>query len=132
MGLGAGLIAGLNAFTAASSGSFIGDTPKEILRPIREGESVSLEQFAPGRFTLASFQDEGDEPEGAQSSEPSGPIVTHGWSRRIVNFWTGALELLIGALLTSFYFTASTLLYLLLRRICDGQDVAELWTPAPE
>ncbi len=133
VGLGAGLIAGVNAFTATTSGAFIGDTPQEILRPIQPGESVSIETTAPATITLASFQDEGaDEAASAESGEPSGPIVTHGWSRRIVNFWTGALELLIGALLTSFYFTASTLLYLLLRRICDGQDVAELWSPAPE
>ncbi len=140
-GLAAGFIGGVTSFTASSAGAFISDTPREILSPIAPGESVSiqLDPTPSPQITLASFAQDGADAEApeaeapeAADTKPSGPIITHGWSRRIVSFWTGALELLLGALLTSFYFTASTLLYLLMRRICDGQDTAELWTPAPD
>ena len=128
-GLGAGLVSGVVGFTAASSGAFIGDTPREILTPIAPGESVSSVGQRPPTISLVSLTQDGDE---AADAEPSGPIATHGWSRRVVNFWTGALQLLLGALVLSYYFTASTILYLLLRRLCDGQDTAELWIPAPD
>lgn len=132
-GLGSGLVSSVIGYTQQTTGSFIGETPQEILRPIAPGESVSYETAPAPTITLASLVQDDDEPEAEQAdAEPSGPIVTHGWSRRVVNFWTGALELLLGALLISYFFTGSTLLYLLLRRLCDGQDTAELWVPAPD
>jgi hypothetical protein len=132
-GLANGVIGGIAGFTATTSGAFIGDTPREILTPIPDSTPVSQRSAETPRITLAGFvQEEGGEDAEAAESEPSGPIATHGWSRRVVNFWTGALELLLGAFFVSYFFTASTILYLLLRRLCDGQDVAELWMPAPD
>jgi hypothetical protein len=29
----------------------------------------------------------------------------------------------------SFWFSSGTVLYLLMRQVCDGQDTGELWTP---
>ena len=138
-GLASGLVGGINGFTAQTSGAFVGETPREILTPIPEGGPVSNHTdtgtpHGTPRVTLAALTQDGDgQPAaGDTPAEPDGPIATHGWSRRIVNFWTGALELLLGAFFVSYFFTASTLLYLLLRRMCDGQDTAELWMPAPE
>ncbi|MFI4896838.1 MAG: hypothetical protein ACIARR_03325 [Phycisphaerales bacterium JB059] len=132
-GLASGVIAGAAGFTATTSGAFIGDTPREILTPVPDTDPVSQRSSDAPRITRAGFAQQTDEATTEESdAEASGPIATHGWSRRIVNFWTGALELLLGAFFVSYFFTASTILYLLLRRLCDGQDVAELWMPAPD
>lgn len=48
---------------------------------------------------------------------------------RLVSTWNAALGGVLMAYVVSFYFTASTIIYLLLRRLCDGQDVAEVWMP---
>ncbi|MCC6660829.1 MAG: hypothetical protein IT437_08085 [Phycisphaerales bacterium] len=47
----------------------------------------------------------------------------------IVNFWTGLLLMLGAAYVVSYTFCASTIVYLLMRRLCDGQDTSELWMP---
>ena len=47
----------------------------------------------------------------------------------IVNFWTGLLMLLGWAYGVSYAFCAATIVYLLMRRVCDGQDTTELWMP---
>jgi hypothetical protein len=51
------------------------------------------------------------------------------WAARIVAFWTGLVTMLAWAYAVSYLFCASTLVYLLMRRVCDGQDIAELWMP---
>lgn len=44
-------------------------------------------------------------------------------------FWGDVPALFIGAFAVSFWFCGGTVLYLAVRRVCDGQDVEELWTP---
>ena len=48
---------------------------------------------------------------------------------RIVGFWTSLLAMLGAAYAVSYFFCASTIVYLLMRRLCDGQDTGELWMP---
>jgi hypothetical protein len=48
---------------------------------------------------------------------------------RIVAFWLQVPLLLVASFVVSFWFSAGTTLYLLMRQVCDGQDVGELWTP---
>jgi hypothetical protein len=52
-----------------------------------------------------------------------------GAAATIVDFWKSAAGLVVGAFGVSFFFSGSTVLYLVMRRACDGQDVAELWMP---
>ncbi len=56
------------------------------------------------------------------------PFGTTG-AASIVALWGGIPSLLLAAVMTSFYFCASTLLYLTLRHDCDGQDPRDLWQP---
>ena len=54
------------------------------------------------------------------------------WFRRaasISEFWAGVVGVIATSYVVSFYFTASTLVYLGLRRVCDKQDMAEVWLP---
>jgi hypothetical protein len=46
-----------------------------------------------------------------------------------ISFWCRVLRLLIPAYALSYFFSAGTLLYLSMRRACDGQDPAEIWEP---
>jgi len=47
----------------------------------------------------------------------------------LVEVWDRVLMAALAGFVISFFFCASTMLYLLLRRINDGQDVEEIWTP---
>ncbi len=47
----------------------------------------------------------------------------------ILAFLLSVPRLIAAAILVSFYFTGSTLLYLMLRLVNDGQEPSELWTP---
>jgi len=49
----------------------------------------------------------------------------------LIGMWERALVAVLAAFVLSFYFTGSTTLYLLMRRVNDEQDVEEIWTPAP-
>lgn len=48
---------------------------------------------------------------------------------RIIAFYRSMTELIVSGFAISYYFCAGTVLYLVARRICDGQDVNDLWDP---
>lgn len=48
---------------------------------------------------------------------------------RLVGFWNGLLGFVLAGFGVSYYFCASTVLYLLMRRVCDDQDIREIWMP---
>ena len=50
-------------------------------------------------------------------------------SARIIRFWTAIPLAFVSAAALSCAASAATMVYLALRRVCDGQDIAELWTP---
>ncbi len=52
-----------------------------------------------------------------------------GWAERIVTFWTMIPRMLVGAFILSYGACASTILYLLMRKLNDGQDTSEVWMP---
>jgi hypothetical protein len=54
-----------------------------------------------------------------------------GWgiAARILEFWHALPGLLAGAFVLSYGVSASTIQYLLLRKLNDGQDVSEIWMP---
>ncbi len=47
----------------------------------------------------------------------------------IISLWSAIPGVIAGSILLSFTFSGMTVLYLLLRRVCDGQDVGDLWMP---
>jgi hypothetical protein len=51
------------------------------------------------------------------------------WSGSILTFWQTAMLCLVPAFVLSYLFVASTLIYLFMRRACDGQDLREIWRP---
>ncbi len=60
------------------------------------------------------------------------PMPSHSaWSGQLVVFWQTVIACLVGAYVFTNYFGASTIIYLLMRRACDGQDVSEIWDGAP-
>jgi hypothetical protein len=60
------------------------------------------------------------------STHPEGSWA---FARRIIAFWTAIPTLLVGAFVLSFVFSGSTVLYLLMRQLNDGQDPSEIWMP---
>lgn len=50
-------------------------------------------------------------------------------AHRFIVFWRSIVELVIAGYIVSLFFTSSTLLYLAVRRICDGQGINEIWEP---
>jgi hypothetical protein len=55
------------------------------------------------------------------------------WHARVagagVTFWQGVVIQLVGAYLVSYVFTSTTMIYLQMRRLCDGQDPQDIWRP---
>lgn len=51
-------------------------------------------------------------------------------ARSIVEFWRALLMLLLSGYALSLVACLSSMLYLCMRRVCDGQDTAEIWDPA--
>lgn len=59
--------------------------------------------------------------------------VHDAWHSRVgawlVQFWQSLVVSVVAAYVLAYYFAASTIVYLLMRRTCDGQDMAEVWRP---
>ena len=49
-----------------------------------------------------------------------------GW---FVSFWHTVVVGLVGGYVFANYFSGSTIVYLLMRRACDGQEITEIWQP---
>jgi hypothetical protein len=63
--------------------------------------------------------------------EPRVPLVhTHErWAASAVIVWHTLVVSLVVAYVMAYCFAASTIVYLLIRKKCDGQDIAEIWRP---
>ncbi|MEE8458255.1 MAG: hypothetical protein V3S08_00195, partial [Phycisphaerales bacterium] len=56
------------------------------------------------------------------------PLQLHSeWSAALVMFWQTVVVCLLAGYVFSYYFSASTFVYMLMRRVCDGQDLDEIW-----
>lgn len=58
---------------------------------------------------------------------PSATEGTAGLSMQIVGFWGSVVQVIVTGYAVSFVHTAGALQYLCLRRVCDGQEIGELW-----
>lgn len=55
--------------------------------------------------------------------------ATEPLANRIITLWQSALQLIVAGYVLSVLFCSSTMAYLCMRRICDGQDITEVWDP---
>ena len=56
------------------------------------------------------------------------PLQLHSeWSASLVMFWQTVVVCLLAGYVFSYYFSASAFVYMLMRRVCDGQDLDEIW-----
>ncbi|MFG0244581.1 MAG: hypothetical protein ACF8MF_00835 [Phycisphaerales bacterium JB052] len=46
-----------------------------------------------------------------------------------IAFWRSIIDIIVAGYIVSIFFTSASLLYLSVRRICDGQGVSEIWEP---
>ncbi len=53
--------------------------------------------------------------------------ATKSWAHFIIGLWRSIVELAIAGYIISVFFTSSSLLYLVVRRFCDGQGINEIW-----
>jgi hypothetical protein len=58
------------------------------------------------------------------------PLHAHSeWSAWLVIFWQTVVVSLVAGYVFANYFGASTIIYMLMRQACDGQEMSEIWTP---
>ena len=55
--------------------------------------------------------------------------ATEPLAHRIITLSRSTLELIVAGYAMSLIFCSSTMAYLCIRRVCDGQDTTEIWTP---
>jgi hypothetical protein len=51
------------------------------------------------------------------------------WAGNIISFWQTVVVCLVVAYVFSYHFSASTIVYLLMRKASDGQEMDEIWRP---
>lgn len=61
-----------------------------------------------------------------------GLAATQPIAHEIIRGWRALLWIVVSGFVVSYFFTAGTLLYLVARRICDGQGTNEVWNPATD
>ena len=55
--------------------------------------------------------------------------ATKRFAHQLIETWRSAVHLIVAGYIVSLFFTSATLLYLAIRRICDGQGLSEIWEP---
>lgn len=55
--------------------------------------------------------------------------ATEPFAHSIIELARSALELIVAGYVLSLVFTSSSMAYLCIRRVCDGQDITEVWDP---
>jgi hypothetical protein len=55
--------------------------------------------------------------------------ATKSLAHGIIEAFRGVLAIIVAGYIASLFFTSSTMLYLAIRRICDGQGITEIWEP---
>jgi len=50
-------------------------------------------------------------------------------ARWLVGLWQDIVHVVVGSIVMSVYVAVCTIVYLLIRQVCDGQDHRELWSP---
>ena len=53
----------------------------------------------------------------------------HRWSAGLIGLWETLVLCLVAAYVLSYRFSASAIIYLLMRKAADGQDLQEIWQP---
>jgi hypothetical protein len=51
------------------------------------------------------------------------------WAGSAISFWQALVLSMVAAYVLAYFFSASTIMYLLMRRAVDGQDTEEIWRP---
>jgi hypothetical protein len=51
------------------------------------------------------------------------------WAADAIQFWQSLVVSLVAAWVIAYHFGASTIMYLLMRRRCDGQEIDDIWQP---
>lgn len=88
------------------------------------GNTMSLTDWAAGQLAGEA---------GAQVLEGGETLAaTQPVAHEIIEGWKALLRIVVSGFAFSYFFTAGTLLYLVARRICDGQGTNEVWNPAAE
>jgi hypothetical protein len=57
------------------------------------------------------------------------PEGTYRTGAALIRFWTAIPAILLFAVILSSLTAAATMVYLAMRRLCDGQDISEIWWP---
>jgi hypothetical protein len=66
----------------------------------------------------------------SQSTPPPVPGTWHNhWAAAAIMFWQMIVVCLVIAFVVSYHFSASTIVYLLMRKAADGQDIEDIWRP---
>lgn len=55
--------------------------------------------------------------------------ATEPFANQVITLSRSALELIVAGYALSLIFCSSTMAYLCIRRVCDGQDISEVWDP---
>lgn len=71
---------------------------------------------------------------GAWAKAPPRPLLEplstpHGFTEQVLRLWIGLPVAIAGAYAFSIVFTGCTVIYLLLRRVVDGQAITDIWVP---
>lgn len=61
------------------------------------------------------------------------PVTWHGQAADwIIALWQTIVICLVGSYVFSYFFSATTTIYLLMRRVCDGEEIEQIWRPGLE
>lgn len=101
----------------------VGSLAIAVSRGVGEG-AVHLTDWAASAWT----SDSGVEVlEGSDKLTATQPVAA-----ALINAWRALLELVLAGYAVSLFFASGAVLYLAARRVCDGQEINELWDPASD
>ncbi|MGE3108523.1 MAG: hypothetical protein AB7G11_05290 [Phycisphaerales bacterium] len=130
VGIAGALVWGATTFTTHTTGRLAGESGRTAIMQAQaaaqggdQAERLVLHDAAV-RQAIAEAQPLPTE----RDARPS-RLRTFAWGARVIELWILVPMLLLSGFIVSYIHSASSVVYLLMRRLSDGQDIAEIWKP---
>lgn len=128
IGIAVAIIAGVRTFATATTSKWAGDDARTMVAQANAaatgGEEAERTVLRDAAIRQALMEEKTVPTEA--DAKPERLVVYH-WGARIVELWLLLLSLVLAGFVVSYVHAAASIVYLLMRRLNDGQDLAEIW-----
>lgn len=130
VGIAVAVLAATVTFTLRASSQWAGEDARTMLTQAQaaatQGSNAEARVLREAAIRQAT---EMGEPAPTEPNATPDRFITFGWGARVIELWLLLPGLCVAGFVMSYVHAAGSTVYLIMRRLNDGQDFAEIWRP---